>query len=120
LIRTVDKNIEEDSMSDYDAYLAPLFKDFPLLYQKQIRGDDYEFYFETPVRWHIVLRELSIELTKLIKEIPLPDEMPYAIQVKEKFGGLRFYMTWQTDEMSAAIRRAEVKIQEMENHGAGC
>ena len=32
---------------------------------------------------------------------------PKAAQVKEKFGGLRFYMTTQSDEISALIREAE-------------
>lgn len=37
---------------------------------------------------------------------------PRAAQVKEKFGGLRFYMTHYTDEMSALIREAEQKAEQ--------
>lgn len=37
---------------------------------------------------------------------------PCASQVKEKFGTLRFYMTSETEEMSAAIREAEHKSAE--------
>jgi len=29
------------------------------------------------------------------------------LQVKEKFGGLRFYTTWETDRMSTRINQAE-------------
>lgn len=34
---------------------------------------------------------------------------PRAMQVKEKFGTLRFYTTWETDEMSRLIEQAEEK-----------
>lgn len=32
---------------------------------------------------------------------------PRAMQVKEKFGGLRFYMTWETEEIDKLISKAE-------------
>jgi len=34
-------------------------------------------------------------------------EHPRAVQVKEKFGGLRFYMSTETEEMSKVIAEAE-------------
>jgi hypothetical protein len=34
-------------------------------------------------------------------------DAPHCVQAKEKFGGLRFYMSGETDEMSKLIRKAE-------------
>jgi hypothetical protein len=46
------------------------------------------------------------------------DVYPCASQVKEKYGGLRFYMTIQSDEMSDLIHEAEKKsIKTCENCG---
>lgn len=36
------------------------------------------------------------------------DTLPCASQVKEKYGTLRFYMYWTDEEMSGAIKMAEV------------
>lgn len=44
---------------------------------------------------------------------------PKASQVKEKFAGIRFYMTWETNEMDALINEAEKKsYQTCETCGA--
>jgi len=39
-------------------------------------------------------------------------DYPFVVQVKQKFGGLRFYMNFETKEMSAAIYEAEKRAQE--------
>jgi hypothetical protein len=60
--------------------------------------------------WEPLIRELSEKLETMI--LALPEDGRHhvrASQVKEKFGTLRFYMSAETDEMSAAIREAERK-----------
>jgi hypothetical protein len=65
--------------------------------------------------WYNIIEALSEklekEIEKLVGENPAIAEtyLPAAVQVKEKFGGLRFYMGIETDEMSNLIRRAEEK-----------
>ena len=81
--------------------------------------------------WEPLLRELSEKLEALIVEWkaqnPGCDSWPRASQVKEKYGGLRYYMTSSTDEMDKLIDIAEQKSYETcevcgkpgECHGAG-
>jgi hypothetical protein len=94
-----------------------LLADFPELYQ------DYTlpmtktcmcWGFETPDEWEPVIRKLSEKLKALIEKTPKGYETYRAAQVKEKWGGLRFYMTSETDEMSEAIEDAECEVQELE------
>jgi hypothetical protein len=63
--------------------------------------------------WEPLIRELSEKLEKLIieykKEHPNAEYSPRALQVKEKYGTLRFYMTTSTDEMESLIDGAESK-----------
>lgn len=89
---------------------SALVRDFPLLYADRsapmtrtamcwgFPGDG----------WEPLLRRLSEKLEPLIAAFP-PEERPRAVQVKEKFGTLRFYMSGETTEMSAAIREAEAE-----------
>lgn len=62
--------------------------------------------FDVGDGWFGAIDRLSAELEKIIAAMP-GDDRPRAAQVKEKFGGLRFYMTWETDEMSDLISDAE-------------
>lgn len=58
--------------------------------------------------WHEIIRNLSAKLEALILLLPEKSRRDCAAaQVKEKFGGLRFYMDSATDEMYALIREAE-------------
>lgn len=56
--------------------------------------------------WRGLLTDLCDTLEPLLESFP-EDERPYAVQVKEKFGGLRFYMMGSSLEMEAAIDIAE-------------
>jgi len=58
--------------------------------------------------WEPLLRRLSERLTARIQAERSPQDY-YAVQVKEKFGGLRFYMSQYTDEMGELIRDAEAE-----------
>jgi len=61
---------------------------------------------EEPDEWAIEMANKAIVKAEF-NEVPPP--MPYitASQVKEKFGGLRFYTNGYTDEVSGMIRMAE-------------
>lgn len=90
---------------------AKLCADFPLLYS--VRHEDTRcslshFGFETGDGWFRITYELSAELEEIIRRLPADERNDYyAVQVKEKFGTLRFYMNMETEEMSRAIREAE-------------
>lgn len=62
--------------------------------------------------WFDILYDLSEKLEQLINKLEreggeAEDDLPRAIQVKEKFGSLRFYMSHATDEMHKLIEHAE-------------
>lgn len=64
--------------------------------------------FETDDGWYELIYKLSARLENLINQLPPQDQHKYkAVQVKEKFGELRFYMTMETPEMEALIDAAE-------------
>lgn len=58
--------------------------------------------------WVDLLYELSTAITDLCNERGI--EIPQAVQIKEKFGGLRFYVTGSgSDEIDNLIYTAEAK-----------
>lgn len=62
--------------------------------------------------WYDLINDLSTKLEKLIEQWIEDnpndkDNHPRAAQVKEKFGGLRFYMTSGVEEMRGLIKKAE-------------
>lgn len=92
-----------------------LCKDFPLLYADRfmdMRKTSMCWGFPGD-GWEPLIRELSQGLEEEIQEYreDCPDSgvWPKAVQVKEKFGTLRFYMTFKTPGMAALIRKAEDK-----------
>jgi len=60
--------------------------------------------------WYPILDTLSAQLEKEIIKLktkyPNEERIPRATQVKEKFGGLRFYMSTETDEIDWYIQEA--------------
>lgn len=87
-----------------------LVRDFPNLYRMR-HGDmrDTCMCWGFPGDgWEPLIRRLS---EKLEAEILKQEDTSlfYADQVKEKFGGLRFYMSADTGAMDAAIREAEAE-----------
>jgi len=94
-----------------------LMDDFPLLYADRNKSSRYSlmcFGFECFNGWYDIIYDLSSKLEPMIQkwidENPGKD-YPRAIQVKEKFGTLRFYMTHATTEMYNAISEAEKKTE---------
>lgn len=64
------------------------------------------FGFECGDGWFDILVDLCEELESLVVEHN--SKTPFeVIQVKEKFGGLRFYTTWGTNKIWDAISKAE-------------
>lgn len=91
-----------------------LCKDFPQLYRDRcgdMRNTCMCWGFECGDGWEQIIRSLSAVLSAQIKNLPSKyDETRdrfRASQVKEKFGTLRFYMSYETEEMYGAISMAE-------------
>lgn len=96
-----------------EAFEARLTKDFPNLYA-DMHGDPrvtcMAWGISTGQGWYEIIYELSAKLEKIIVAMPeMLREHVKASQVKEKLGGLRFYMTGSNAEISAAIHEAEAK-----------
>ncbi len=75
-------------------------------------------YFECALGWYDILQALSLKIERLIEkhgdlslvfegEENIYIEM-FAVQVKEKYGTLRFYMSSETEEISKLIEQAEI------------
>jgi len=80
-----------------------LFNDFPNLYQgknRPITENLMSFGFECGDGWFSLIYELSKKLSEVNPEC-------IAVQVKEKFGGLRFYTDYINAEGDKAIDEAE-------------
>lgn len=86
-----------------------LVKDFPSLYSKG-------FYFECDDGWHDLLYRMSSQINEYLKNVKEEDwsldtdvqKEPFKVdQVKEKFGGLRFYVSKTTDEIRNIIDAGE-------------
>lgn len=88
-----------------------LVENFPNLYRQRhlgMRQTAMCWGFECGDGWYDILWRLSAKLEKMILEMPEDEREGFsAIQVKEKYGTLRFYMTCSTDKMEEAIREAE-------------
>lgn len=86
-----------------------LIATFPKLYAQvgwNIMSTAMCWGFECQTGWFLILWELS-EAIEAINNKRTDNFRFEAIQVKEKYGGLRFYMTGYTDEISKLIRKAE-------------
>lgn len=91
-----------------------LIENFPLLYADRhasMMQTCMCWGFECADGWFDLIYKLSSQLEPLIKkyieEHPDEEYHPRAAQVKEKYGGLRFYMSHATEEMYDLISAAE-------------
>ena len=91
-----------------------LVEAFPLLYgdrRAPIQSTAMCWGFSCNDGWFDIIWDLSSKLEPLIQkfidENPTAEVHPRASQVKEKFGGLRFYMTHASDEIRELIGEAE-------------
>lgn len=92
-----------------------LIADFPALLRREKL-----YSFQCDDGWEPLIRSLCEKLTMMVEN--LPEKMRedyYAEVIKQKFGGLRFYMSHQTPVMNEAIAEAEKKsFQTCETCGA--
>lgn len=87
---------------EYDEYLV---KNFPNLYRQRYLSPKETcmcWGFEHGAGWYELIKKLSEDITKISPETE-------AVQVKEKFGGLRFYVVNATDEVYKLIDEAEAE-----------
>ena len=66
------------------------------------------FYFECGDGWFDILLRASIELETIVRTYPkdVRDDI-VALQVKEKYGSLRFYLSYYSEELDEIIQRVE-------------
>lgn len=87
-----------------------LCKKFPILYQGRnmdIRENLMPFGFECGDGWYKLIYELSKKIEKYNKKLKKDEHPCIAVQVKEKFGSLRFYVCGGNDEIFKLINKAE-------------
>lgn len=79
-----------------------LLREHPHLYRSGM-------YFECHDGWFDLIRELSVRLEAInsCRTNEGPENMLVALQVKEKFGGLRFYVSGGSDDADGLIQEAE-------------
>ena len=88
-----------------------LCKEFPILYAQRhgnMRSTSMCWGFECGSGWFKLVRGLSAKLEAINRTVP-EDEQIHAMQVKEKFGTLRFYTNWSNEKASDLIDAAEKK-----------
>lgn len=94
-----------NTFRDPDLYDALISK-YPKLYR-------HYSYIDCGIGWIKIIDDLSKKLESLINDLKEieeeEEELPYASQIKEKFGELRFYMSSETQEMSKEIDKATRK-----------
>ena len=90
---------------------ADIKRQCPKLY----RGD---VIFECGRGWSDIILDLSLKIEEILNKNPEENEM-YAVQIKEKYGTLRFYMSCETDEIIDLISDTEaLSSQTCESCGA--
>lgn len=98
-----------------DELTEELFETFPDLYKGHTLSSSINlmcFGFACGSGWFDILHRLSNNLTQLIAELPDNERSDYiAVQVKEKFGELRYYMTKSNEKMKEAIRGAAAEAR---------
>jgi hypothetical protein len=90
-----------------DEHAQYLFEKYPDLYRGRylpITQNLMPFGFETGDGWFDIIDKLSAEITLLDEK---DGSQTIAVQVKEKFGGLRYYVESGSDAVLDAIDRAE-------------
>jgi len=82
-----------------------IISDCPNLYAGQL-----DFGFECLDGWFSIIHDLSLELEKILDGISPNSRGNFiAVQVKEKFGRLSFYLVRPDFEMDNCIKRARIR-----------
>lgn len=66
------------------------------------------FYFECDEGWFSIIDELCRNITNYLSNNPTVEKVT-ALQVKEKFGSLRFYISGGDEQINEFIKDAEAK-----------
>jgi len=89
-------------------YTQKLLDEFPELY----RGRNHSvtkslmcFGFECGDGWYQIIHSLSVDIMKIVSDDGI--DVPEVMQVKEKFGGLRFYAHGSNEWVNQRILEAE-------------
>lgn len=91
-----------------------LFILFPRLFRRKIMSPSQTYIFsgfECDDGWFDLIWRLSAMIEDVLKK---ESQEGYARQVKEKWGGLRFYMDgWHDEEIEGLIRQAEINSRKI-------
>lgn len=97
-----------------------IFEKCPILYRNRNLGTQHNlmcFGFDCGSGWFDLILELSVAIEAIAQRMKAEgteeNRLPYAMQVKEKFGGLRFYVSNEYHEFSHLIEAAEARSQEI-------
>lgn len=95
------EHLSSKMSSEKDKY-QKLIQDYPKLLSKVQYG------ISCGDGWFVLLRGLCALIEHEIEHLPVElQEQVYAVQIKQKFGGLRFYMEQSTPKIDGAIALAE-------------
>ena len=94
-----------------DELTQKLYTDFPDLYHEHtlsMSETSMCWGFAVDDGWYNIIYKLSERITAIVSAMPEANPKDFcAVQVKEKYGGLRFYMRHSNGEIRAAIGEAE-------------
>lgn len=82
-----------------------IIEKYPELFKEEETGMTVVCGIECNDGWYDLLDKLCTDITKSCKENQYP--FPTVVQVKEKFGGLRFYVNDAVDQIYTLIEKAE-------------
>ena len=91
------------------------YKRFPRLFSDVLTGTESvspltDWGIECRMGWKKIVERLCVDLEAKIMAIPEAEQGEYrAVQVKLKFGTLRFYMSKETEAMTKRIDAAELE-----------
>ena len=100
-------------MSEYEDYNERKHKEFYEKYPLCFPNGEPYCGFHCGYGWWPVLDKLCADITKELEKIPEDKREFQVAQIKEKFGGLRFYVDWSVqksldeDPIYALIHKAE-------------
>lgn len=100
---------------EWDKARAAMIADCPLLFRCDTPAPAPYFHFQILRGWHTPVRKACLALERIAEGHEEPvgpdwiDLRPRAAQIKEKFGGLRFYIDGHSDEAAAVIGIAEAE-----------
>lgn len=92
---------------NYEEFVDELLKNYPRVYPSYPYCGIY-----VPEEWDDLIRDLSKELEKYLKNSRAKTNFKTA-QVKEKFGGLRFYFECSDDHANEDIQKIVSKYEAM-------